>query len=72
MQKGRVNWTLDQDIIEGVRQKAKQISEETGVDVSASAAANVLLRQALTTHKSTQEEIEAICKQFGVGSSDHE
>lgn len=42
--KGKVNWTLDARIIEAVKQKAQKMSQETGVKISESAVANLLLK----------------------------
>lgn len=42
--KQKVNWTLDVDAIEIVREKAQELSK-TGVKVSESAAANLIIKQ---------------------------
>lgn len=42
--KGKVNWTLDTSIIEAVKQKAQKMSKETGVKISESSVANLLLK----------------------------
>lgn len=43
--KQKVNWTLDVDAIEFVREQAQQIAESTGMKVSESAAANRIIKQ---------------------------
>lgn len=42
--KGKVNWTLDAEVIQAIKQKAQKMSQETGVKISESAAANLLLK----------------------------
>lgn len=46
-QKAKVSWTLDESTVKGVKDAADKLSQKTGVKVSESAMANLLLKERL-------------------------
>ena len=46
-QKIKVSWTLDESVIQAIKAKATELSKATGVKVSDSAMANLLLKEKL-------------------------
>lgn len=43
--KTKVNWTIDPEVVEAVREKAEKLTVKTGVKFSESAAANAMLKE---------------------------